>query len=274
MSSTARVACWFAALTLCVARTAFAQGGEDPQKSDEAPDATPPSDAPVEAPSQELPEKAKDKKEKATPPPPPERSSIEEDMDFEPRFRSGVGVSYGAFFPGPVHFFGLEGRAGFQINDLMGICSTAGVMFGFHNDVVSEGGNLSFERSFGGLGYASILFEVTFVDSIYVALGPELAGGAIIQEEAALSADEVEAGGDVSVFYGFLPGARARVGFGFGDNWGVHRKQFTFGFDAHLLVGQRVVVQGSAGGAGLTLGAGTGPAVGILPAVFLGYDSK
>lgn len=209
------------------------------------------------------------------PPPPTERSSVEEDMDFEPRFRSGFSLGYGGFFPGPVHMFGLEGRAGFQINDLMGVYNASGLMFGFHNDVITEGGDLAFERTFAGLGYTSILFEVTFVDTIYLALGPELAGGAIVQQAAALSADDVEAGGDVSVFYGFLPGVRGRFGLGFGDNSGEHRKQFTFGVDAHLLIGQRLVVEGSAGGSsGLSLGTSRGPAAGILAMAFLGYDAK
>ena len=236
-----------AVLGVGLAVPAGARADDAPQSADPAPavaaepavapasrvNEPPEPTAPPPTPASKAPDEAKSSPRAE----PEERSSVEEDMDFEPRLRSGFSASYGGFVPGPVHMFGLEGRAGFQISDLMCVYNATGAMVGFHSDYVTSDEDLSFERTFGGLLFTAFFFEVTFVDSISLAVGPQLAWGALVHEEAALGADDAQANARVSVFYGLLPGLRARLGLGFGSDEHARREQFTFGFDAHLFFG-------------------------------------
>lgn len=269
---------------MVMAPSAMAQPAEDaPPTPAEEPEA----DAPTEAPAEEPPaapvvtvvtkqgggddDAETEEEEEAELEP---LSPIEEDMQFSPRFRSGWSVSYGAFIPGPVHLFGMEGRAGFQINDLMCVYSGGGALFGFHEDYVSSDKELSFERTFGGFVYGHLMFEVTFLDTIFLALGPEIAWGALIHEQAYADTTQEDAGGHVSGFYGFLAGLKTRIGLGFGTNDIQRRKQFTFGFDGHLLFGSRYEVEASGGTTGVRYGERVGVAVGFMPSFSLGYDAK
>lgn len=70
---------------------------------------------------------------------------------------------------------------------------------------------------------------------------------------------------------GLLPGARARLGLGFGSESPGRRRQFTFGVDASLLVGQSVLLDRTSNGTTVTA---DGLAVGFLPTFFLGFDNK
>ena len=195
-------------------------------------------------------------------------SALDQDWEFAPRFRSGVSATASIFAPGPVYMFGLEGRSGFQANDLLAGYFSAGVMFGF-SQVYLDSQDASFESSFGGLGYVNLMGEATFFDTLIVAVGPQLAFGAIVQESTYIEGYKQTS--DASVFAGLLPGARLRLGVGFGSESPRRRRQFTFGVDASVLVGQsfRVVRTDT----DTTLVA-DGLAAGVLPTFFLGFDSK
>lgn len=287
---------WFCVIALLAAPAlVHAQEAKAPATAPDAPANTPtaPADPPaappaptppsVDAPAEKQKAKPKPKSEAAGDeeaeddedeewgpdlPRPSPPSALDQDWEFAPRFRSGVSATASIFAPGPVYMFGLEGRSGFQANDLLAGYFSAGVMFGF-SQVYLDSQDASFESSFGGLGYVNLMGEATFFDTLFVAVGPQLAFGAIVQESTYIEGYKETS--DASVFAGLLPGARLRLGVGFGSESPRRRRQFTFGVDASVLVGQsfRVVSTDT----DRTLVA-DGLAAGVLPTFFLGFDSK
>ena len=263
-------------LTLFTTTPAFAL-------ADEAEPAEPPAPPPASVDAEDPPAKAPKKKPVVTEEeeeeeedwgpdigPPRQLTDMERDWEFAPRFRSGVSATVNIFVPGPVYLFGLEGRSGFQANDILAGYFSAGVAFGFSQNYLEEE-EASFESSFGGLGYVNLMGEGTFFDTLFVALGPQLAFGAIVQTSTYLDFPPLSATSDASVFAGLMPGARMRLGIGFGTEAPRRRGQFTFGVDASLLIGESFRVQQTATETKLVP---DGIAAGVMPTFFLGFDNK
>lgn len=146
------------------------------------------------------------------------------------RFRAGVGILGGVTFGGPGGAAGLQGRFGAQFSDLLGLY--------LEPEVLGGGG------AGGVLGLVAItpVFEVTIADRFFVGAGPCLQFGAY-----AADTGNVEAG--------FIPGAKLKLGLGFGSATPVRRQQFTVAVEARWLVSQET-------GSGVLLG------------IALGYDAK
>src|SRR5688572_8909716 len=149
------------------------------------------------------------------------------------RFRGGVSGIIGVFLPGPVIQLGVEGRLGYQINDLMAVYGDIGSHAGFGVNVgASEDGGGASITAGAGI-YGSAMFEVTLADVFSAALGPTLMYGSFVTVGQYVSVDAAEQ--SVAVFAGVLPGIKMRVGVGFGSERPGRRKQFTLAAQCSIL---------------------------------------
>ncbi len=262
---------------------AFAQDAEPPTEPDaEEPAPTAPAAKAEVSAGGEVVAKAKKKKKKT--------SDDEEDVEGEEgeegaakesegmgpgRFRGGVSGNIGAFVPGPIVMLGVEGRLGYQINDLMAVYGGFGGMAGLGFGVSVNDDGASSSISAGAALFANAVFEVTLADVFFVGAGPALLWGSFVTAEQAISTsgNTASASESTSVFAGVMPGIKLRTGVGFGKNRPDRRKQFTLAFDGTLVFGQRYAASVSAGES-VEAAASTGVAVGFLPMLSLGFDAK
>lgn len=149
------------------------------------------------------------------------------------RFRWGLGLAGGTFFPigssvpqSGVHF-GFEARFGYQASSSFAV---------YLNLALAGGFSASFSdtlvgASLIGYGAAGLLGELTVADRFFLALGPVLGGGGWLGASGQGSLSGAAAGAYV-IAGGTLPGVDLKVGFGFGDpDASGRRNQFTLGLD-------------------------------------------
>lgn len=190
-----------------------------------------------------------------------------EDDDGGARFRGGVSGTIGAFIPGPIVQFGVEGRLGAQINDLYAVYADFGAQAGLGSGIGDGGTSASI--GFGAAIFASALFEVTLADVWFIGAGPSLMYGAFGTFD--LSTENSAVGEELSLFLGGLPGLKVRTGVGFGSDRPNRRKQFTLALQANIVFGQRYRSDGLVG---FTDNESIGIGVGVIPMLALGYDAK
>lgn len=127
------------------------------------------------------------------------------------RFRGGIGGFFAVGVPGRGFFAGgIQGRLGVQLNDVIALYVEPELLGG------GGGGGVL------GLVGASPLIELTVKDRYYFGAGPCVMYGAY-----AADTGDTEAG--------LVPGAKLKMGVGFGSKSSSTRKQFTIGLDARAL---------------------------------------
>jgi hypothetical protein len=169
----------------------------------------------------------------APPPPPPTDAEPKAVYEDRTRLRGGAGLMLGSYSirEAALPVFGLEGRIGAQFSDAFGLYAAPGFFSGA--DPVSGAG---FARM-----HLGVVPELVLVDSVFLALGPELQG---------VTGGE---GLDASVRGALGVGGRFRGGVAFGRRLRDQRHAFTVAFD-------------------LRIDAFSG-ALGFSPALALGYDA-
>jgi hypothetical protein len=125
-----------------------------------------------------------------------------------------VGLVGGTMPLGAPLGFGLQGRLGWQFSDRLAVYGEPEIFFGFPVGRSAHGGPLA-----GGF---SPEVELTFDDTFFVAAGPTLLVGA-----SSPTADERGRG--------VIPGAKLRVGAGFGSTRATRRHQLTLAIEPRLL---------------------------------------
>ncbi|NUP08038.1 MAG: hypothetical protein HOW73_18485 [Polyangiaceae bacterium] len=284
---TSVLSCFTALFISTITGSVLAQGAPETAPAEQpAAEAEAPSDAPAaeSAPSAEVKADVKvDVKAKAKTKAGPRADADEEEeeegedskmkvVEDPGRFRGGVSGLVGVFVPGPVVQLGVEGRLGYQINDLMAVYGDLGTHAGFGINVGASEEGASTSVSFGGGIYWSALFEVTLEDVFFVGVGPTLLYGSFVSVDQYASVDSATQ--SVSAFSGLLPGLKLRLGVGFGKETPGRRKQFTLAAQCSMLFGQSYEVRQSASGSSVDQSASAGVAVGFLPMLALGYDAK
>ena len=130
------------------------------------------------------------------------------------RFRGGVGAAVGLSAPGSLMGFGLQGRFGAQFDDRYALFAEPELFWGAS----------FFGETSGSMfcGAVTPEFEVTLADRFSIGVGPTLLFGAY----APTSGDP-----------GFLPmpGAKLRLGVGFGSKTPDRRHQFTFAVEPRFI---------------------------------------
>jgi hypothetical protein len=127
------------------------------------------------------------------------------------RFRGGIGGFFAVGVPGRGFFAGgIQGRLGVQFNDLIALYAEPELLGG------GGGGGVL------GLVGVSPLVELTVKDRYYLGAGPCVMYG-------------VYAANTGNVEPGIVPGAKLKLGVGFGGRSSSTREQFTIGADARVL---------------------------------------
>ncbi len=208
------------------------------------------------------------------PPPPPDAPMVEE----QGRVRWGIDGQIGLLLPQTTVTFGAEGRIGYQVNRTFGVFVNGGATFGFGvGGSVNPNGTTSASISVAGWWKLGVLGEMTLFDRLSIAAGPAIADGgwagvaASANTNGAASTTTVVAGG-------FMPALDLKIGLNLGhrnERTG-RRSGFNIGLDVLFLFAPNAAyatVTGDSMGGSVTANT-TGLAVGVMPALTLGYDAR
>jgi hypothetical protein len=213
----------------------------------------------------------------APPPPPPPDAPVAEE---EGRVRWGIDGQIGVLLPQTTVTFGAEGRVGYQVNRTFGVFVNGGATFGFGvGGSVNPNGTTSASISVAGWWKLGVLGEVTLFDRLSFAAGPAIADGGWAGVAATASNTN---GGSAStttvVAGGFMPALDLKVGLNLGrrnERTG-RRSGFNIGLDLLVLFAPNAAytkVTGDSMGGSVTANT-SGLAVGVMPALTLGYDAR
>ncbi len=160
--------------------------------------------------------------------PPPEEEEYEPGAYGGARFRWGVSGMVGpSFGVSPVAAFGVDARVGAQVNDWFGFYGQPMFQFGVGFTTDDD----EFTRSFGQalIGMAA-MFDFTFADFVYLAVGPEYVTGVVGLRDG---------GEDFGPFFSIA----SRFGVVLGKMKANRRKGLALGLDTRvILVDSGVVV--------------------------------
>lgn len=171
----------------------------------------------------------------AAPPPAGPMAPPPEGGEDEMRFRWGISGFGGKYFVNETGggIGGVDARFGAQINRMIGVYGSPILMIGAGAAVKSGPSSASTSVSAVALYGVGALVDFTFVDMVYVAVGPEILRGAAAQ--AATQASTSGAGSSASGEAGTFFGVEARAGLAFGSMKPNKRKAFTIGLDIHTI---------------------------------------
>jgi hypothetical protein len=165
------------------------------------------------------------------------------DEESSSRFRWGISVGGGPLLGGwEGGAGGIDARFGMQLDQLLGIYAQPIALVGAGASVDAEG------ASAAGLATVGVgaLADITLVDLVYVALGPELLFGEFGSAEVEINSASAKAAS--GAFFSIA----SRAGIALGSMEPTGRSAFAIGLDMHI-----VFVDG----------------VAIMPMIFLGYES-
>jgi hypothetical protein len=193
------------------------------------------------------------------------------------RVRWGVNAQLGTLIPGPMVAFGVDGRVGWTFNRMFALYGTFGYAAGAWIGGSFSGSGGSVTASGLGNWYLGVNGEMNLGDLFFVAAGPGIGSGgwATVGVGADSSGSATQRATAAS---GILPSLDLKLGFGFGKRNPEtgRRGGFTLGIDARLLFAPNsVFAEQSASGGGASQTVETrGMAVGLVPMLMLGYDSR
>jgi hypothetical protein len=159
------------------------------------------------------------------------------------RFRWGISVGGGPLVGGyEGGAGGIDARFGMQIDSLLGVYGQPIVLLGAGASVDAEGASAS-GLAMAGVG---VLGDITLIDLIYLAIGPELLYGEVGQGKASVGSASAKAAS--GAFFSIA----SRAGIALGSVRPNRRSAFIIGLDMHVVFTDDVAV---------------------MPMVFLGYES-
>jgi hypothetical protein len=209
------------------------------------------------------------------PPPPPDAPEAEE----QGRVRWGVDGQIGVLLPQTTVTFGAEGRVGYQINRTFGAFVNGGATFGFGvGGSLNPNGAVSTSLSIAGWWKLGVLGEMTLFDRLSIAAGPAIANGGWAGVLATANSTNSSSSTTGVVAGGFMPALDLKVGLNLGhrnERTG-RRSGFNIGLDVLFLFAPNAAytkVTADSMGGSVTANT-TGLAVGVMPALTLGYDAR
>ncbi|MGQ0505955.1 MAG: hypothetical protein ACT4TC_11635 [Myxococcaceae bacterium] len=191
------------------------------------------------------------------------------------RVRWGVTGGFGYFAPASAVDFGVNGRIGVQLSQLLGLYADIGYVagIGFGGSVSNSGAAVSVSGV--GFWHLAPMVEADIGNVFFVAGGPMIGGGgwAQVQQTADASGNATQ---NAIAAGGFLYGLNARTGFTFGTVQPSGRHGgFTLALDFKMIAARVTSASQSAGAGGASQAITTGSTVvGFTPMLMLGYDAK
>jgi hypothetical protein len=191
-----------------------------------------------------------------------------------PRFRAGIHLGGGAFFPGPMMDVGYTLAAGAQVNHRWGAYLELGGMGG--GAVSFDFGDSGLSQSASAVSFLRVaaLGEASFGDVAFVAAGPAVAWGAWTSLNQELDASGASQSATAAA--GTMPALDLRGGFVFGKRRPSGRQSgFSLSLDLTFVAGEQSSVSQELSEEGYDASASTGDTVfGTAAMLMLGWTTR